>query len=120
MRMRALIALVLLLCACRQQQETPAPDAVLKDTLSQMRRAIDRFYRDNKRYPSTLDELVPNYVRQIPVDPVTRSAKTWQLVREEAVQPNADFTTSTSVAAAPQASGIIDVRSGAGGAYSSY
>jgi general secretion pathway protein G len=118
LRARALAALLLLVCACRHQ-EKPAPDAALKDNLFQMRKAIDNFYETQKRYPYTLEELVPNYLRRIPVDPVTGSAKTWRLVTEETVQPNADFTTATTATTEPRP-GIIDVHSGAGKPYSEY
>lgn len=84
-----------------------------------MRKAIDNFYADHKRYPATLDELVPNYLRKIPADPMTRSHTTWRVITEETVQPNADFTTATTATEQPQP-GIVDVRSGAGKPYSEY
>ena len=39
----------------------------LKKNLHVMRKAIDNFYGDQKRYPSELLELVPTYVREIPL-----------------------------------------------------
>ena len=55
-----------------------AKEATLKQTLSVMRVAIDKFYGDNERYPSTIDELVSNkYIRAVPVDPLTESSGTW-------------------------------------------
>ncbi len=117
--MRALIALVVLLCACKEVDQAPDKDAALKDNLFQMRKAIDNFYKAHQRYPATLEELVPAYLRAVPADPVTGSAKTWRLVTEEPVQPNADFTTATTATAQPRP-GIVDVRSGAGRPYSEY
>ncbi len=55
-----------------------AKEATLKQTLSVMRVAIDKFYGDNERYPSTIDELVSKkYIRAVPVDPLTESSETW-------------------------------------------
>jgi general secretion pathway protein G len=51
---------------------------VLKQSLSVMRDAIDKFYADNGRYPSELSELATRrYLRAVPVDPVTGSDATW-------------------------------------------
>ena len=117
MRARALIAFALLVCAACKQQEMARHDDELKRTLASMRTAIASFQKDNGRYPSTLNELVPKYLRAIPVDPVTNSNATWQLITEDTVQPNSDFTTATSE---QPKSVIIDVRSGAGAPYSTY
>jgi general secretion pathway protein G len=58
-----------------------ARETVLRQDLVGLRTAIDQFYRDQARYPQTLDELVvKRYLRAIPVDPVTESATTWILV----------------------------------------
>jgi general secretion pathway protein G len=120
-RTSALLAVLLLVCACRQQTEPPALEAVLKENLTQMRKAIDNFYADHQRYPATLEELVPNYIREIPRDPMTGSATTWRVITEETVQPNADFTTATTgTVPSPARPGIVDVRSGAGKPYSEY
>ena len=43
-----------------------AREAALMDNLATMRKAIDNFYADKQRYPSDLDELVPNYLRKSP------------------------------------------------------
>lgn len=58
-----------------------ARETVLRHDLIGLRTAIDQFYRDQARYPQTLDELVTKrYIRAIPVDPVTDRADTWILV----------------------------------------
>jgi general secretion pathway protein G len=55
-----------------------AKEATLKQSLSVMRVAIDKFYGDNDRYPSTIKELVTKkYIRAVPVDPITESTETW-------------------------------------------
>jgi general secretion pathway protein G len=55
-----------------------ARESTLKQQLTIFRDTIDKFYADNKRYPSTLDELVEKgYLRMIPIDPFTNSNDTW-------------------------------------------
>ena len=50
-------------------------EAVLQEDLYRMRDAIDQFYADKNKYPADLNELVSgNYMRRVPVDPVTQSA----------------------------------------------
>ncbi|HEX8408771.1 MAG TPA: type II secretion system protein G [Thermoanaerobaculia bacterium] len=111
-RSRALaLILIVVSVACREQRDI-AKEPALKDNLTSIRRAIGNFRKDNGRYPYSLDELVPNYIRRIPADPMTGS-KTWRPVTEDTVQPSSDFTTGT--AAAPR-SVIIDVQSAAPGA----
>jgi general secretion pathway protein G len=55
-----------------------AKETVLRQDLSIMRDAIDKFYSDMENYPITLDELVERrYLRNIPIDPITESNATW-------------------------------------------
>jgi general secretion pathway protein G len=55
-----------------------AEEAVLKQDLSLMREAIDKYHADTGKYPDTLDDLISNkYFRKIPVDPITQSSTTW-------------------------------------------
>jgi general secretion pathway protein G len=76
-------------------------EAVLKQNLSVMRDAIDKFYGDNGRYPEALEDLVvKRYLRKVPDDPLTQSATTWVVVR-----PPGDGSRS----------GVYDVKSGAAG-----
>jgi general secretion pathway protein G len=81
---------------------TRAKEAVLKEDLFRMRDAIDQYYADKNRYPSSLDELVSEkYLRALPVDPFTNTVDTWQTVMSE---PEPGNTTETP--------GIYDVKSG--------
>ena len=58
-----------------------AKEASLKMSLHVMRDAIDKFYADRGRYPGDLGELVQlRYLRAMPVDPLTGSADTWQVL----------------------------------------
>ena len=84
---------------------TRAKEATLKEDLFRMRDAIDQYYADKSTYPADLSALVTaGYMRQIPKDPLTDSAETWQT------------TMSDSDASSPTASpGVYDVKSGAPG-----
>ncbi len=83
-----------------------AAETALRDDLTQMRKALDNFYADKQRFPTDLNELVPNYLRRIPVDPITKQVD-WEGVQD---QPNPDETADTSSDAAQQAPGIVDVK----------
>ena len=53
-------------------------EAVLKQNLSIMRDAIDKFYSDTGKYPLSLKQLVEErYIRAVPIDPMTESSQTW-------------------------------------------
>ena len=85
---------------------TSAKEAVLKEDLFRMRDAIDQYYADKSEYPASLDDLVSaKYLRDVPVDPFTRSRDTWQTVLAE---PDPNNPTATI--------GLYDVKSGVGGA----
>jgi general secretion pathway protein G len=80
-------------------------EAVLKTDLFRMNDAIDQYYADKGKYPSSLETLVSEgYLRKIPEDPITKSADTWQTVPAEP-DPN-------NPSAEP---GIYTVKSGAPG-----
>ena len=56
-----------------------AREAVLKEDLHTMRSAIDSYTADKQKAPQSLDDLVTEgYLREIPVDPMTRAKDTWQ------------------------------------------
>jgi general secretion pathway protein G len=91
-----------------------AREAALREDLFTMRSTIDQFHGDKGYYPPDLPTLVTEgYLRQIPLDPMTKSRETWVVayeelepISEDAVQPE------EGEAAAP---GIIDVHSGSTG-----
>ena len=75
-----------------------ARETVLKQDLSILREAIDKYYADLNQYPEKLPDLVEkHYVRSVPVDPFTRLADTWLLVASDD----------------PDHPGIRDIQSGA-------
>ncbi|HRC85860.1 MAG TPA: prepilin-type N-terminal cleavage/methylation domain-containing protein [Thermoanaerobaculia bacterium] len=91
-----------------------AKEAVLKHNLATLRDVLDQFYGDKGHYPETLEALVEQgYLRTIPLDPITGSRETWQLVYEdEESEEGAAETDKPEDSAGP---GIIDVHSGATG-----
>jgi len=97
----AIIATLLMLAVPRYfASEDRAKEAVLKENLFQMRDAIGKYYADKGKYPESLDALASeNYLRAVPLDPITDSSATWVLL------PPQD----------PQQSGVYDVKSGAEG-----
>ena len=80
-------------------------EAVLRKNLFEMRDLIDQYYADKGKYPSSLDALVSDgYMRKIPVDPITKSADTWQT---EPAEPDPGNPTAEP--------GVYNVKSGAPG-----
>lgn len=60
-----------------------ARESVLKEDLFQMRKLINQYYTDKEKYPPSLQALVDEeYLREIPIDPMTKSSETWVEVRE--------------------------------------
>ena len=78
----AIVASLLTLAVPRYLNQLEASkDAVLRDNLNTTRQVIDKFYGDVGRYPESLAELVEkNYLRALPMDPITESSSTWQIV----------------------------------------
>jgi general secretion pathway protein G len=77
-----------------------AEETVLKQNLSLMREALDKFHADTGKYPDTLEDMVrKKYFRKIPFDPITQSDKTWILIQPSNAEKGA----------------IYDVKSGAPG-----
>jgi general secretion pathway protein G len=85
-----------------------AKEAVLRTDLRTFRDVIDQYYADKGKYPPSLEELVEDqYLRAMPIDPMTKSADTWVAVFEE---PKIDAAPVESDEAAEP--GIMDVHSG--------
>jgi general secretion pathway protein G len=82
-----------------------AKEAVLLEDLFRMRDALDQYHADKGSWPPDLSALVTDgYLRQIPKDPFTESAETWQIEMAEPDPANPN--------AVP---GVENVRSGAEG-----
>lgn len=90
-----------------------AAEAVLKTDLSTFRKVIDEYRADKGSYPPTLEALVDeDYLRSIPLDPITKSRETWVLIYEEIDPEQLPAETELNETGQP---GIVDVRSGAEG-----
>jgi general secretion pathway protein G len=56
-----------------------AKEAILKEDLQRLREALEQHLVDKGVYPEALEDLVEfGYLRQLPVDPITKSADTWE------------------------------------------
>lgn len=83
-----------------------AREAALREDLFTFRSVIDQYHGDKGVYPPDLATLVTDgYFRKIPIDPMTKSADTWVLTREE-TPPEAESSEQ------PASPGIVDVHSG--------
>jgi general secretion pathway protein G len=81
-----------------------AREAVLKENLFILRKLIDQYAQDKGKYPASLQTLVQeSYLRNIPVDPMTRQSTTWIEVRE---LPSPEDPMLNEIP------GVIDVKSG--------
>lgn len=95
-----------------------AREAALREDLFTLRSTIDSYHGDKGYYPPDLATLVSDgYMRQIPVDPMTKSRDTW-VVEMEQLEAGDESTSATpggtSATAPPEPTtpGIIDVHSG--------
>jgi general secretion pathway protein G len=97
-----------------------AREAALREDLFTLRSTIDQYHGDKGYYPPDLATLVTDgYIRQIPVDPMTKSRDTWVVDYEEigagdetSESATTATTEATSAPAEPAAPGVVDVHSG--------
>ena len=83
-----------------QASAVKAREVALKHNLFTMRTVLDQYYADTQSYPESLEKLVETgYLRQIPIDPFTKSADTWQLIFDDNTEEDIQ-------------SGIFDIHSG--------
>jgi len=79
-----------------------ANETVLRSNLFTLRTMIDEYTYDKQKGPQTLQELVDQgYLREVPMDPITKSNQSWKIIMEDAL---------SSVSQTEP--GIFDVRSG--------
>ena len=93
-----------------------AKESVLLQNLFTLRSLISQYTLDKQKAPQSLEDLVQaQYIKQIPIDPITGKNDTWTVDQE-------DYTLSVD----QQETGITDVHSGSamisttGNAYSSW
>lgn len=80
-----------------------ANESVLRSNLFTIRTMIDEYTYDKQKAPQTLQDLVEaGYLRQVPIDPITKSNTTWRTIMEDALS-----------SASQTEPGIFDVKSGA-------
>jgi len=98
-----------------QKVQQKTKETLLKEDLKNLRKMIDQYGADKEQLPQSLDDLVSQqYIREVPVDPLTGQAD-WDVTMGE-----------DSLARDPGAQGVTDVHSKAGGvgsdgkAYSEY
>jgi general secretion pathway protein G len=85
-----------------------AQQLAMQVAVQSIRHDLAQYKSSMGHYPRSLDEL-----RNVPVDPVTHSAKTWQVETEESVQASGDFMATSEPR--KNETVIVDVRSGAPG-----
>lgn len=76
------IMVILVAVALPQYQRSVvhARESVLRDDLYKMRTLIDQYAADKGKLPQSLDDLVSaNYMREIPVDPMTNE-RNWNVI----------------------------------------
>ena len=79
-------------------------ESVLRSNLSTLRSVISQYTLDKQKAPQSLDDLVQaGYLRQIPMDPMTKETN-WEVVQEEAL-----------MTVDQEAPGIFDVHSASSG-----
>ena len=68
------------------QSIVQARESVLRSNLNTLRNVIQQYTLDKQKAPQSLDELVTaGYLRQIPVDPMTRQTN-WETIQEDVMQ----------------------------------
>jgi general secretion pathway protein G len=97
----AIIALLLSLAAPRYFHSVQnSKEAVLRENLSTTRRALDKYFGDNGKYPDALADLVSKkYLRSLPEDPILESDSGWIIIPPDV----------------PEKGGIYDIKSGSPG-----
>ncbi|HEY6252130.1 MAG TPA: hypothetical protein VI685_19400 [Candidatus Angelobacter sp.] len=84
----------------------------MKEDLYSLRNAIDQFRQDEGFAPANLDDLVAHgYLREIPRDPFTNSATTWQLIYEN-FRSGPQDTPAVAPPEIAKPKNLVDVRSG--------
>ena len=73
-----------------QRSVQHAKETVLKENVWQMRKAIDQYASDKRKYPQSLNDLVEGkYLREMPVDPIEDKAEWKEVMGEDPLNPDA-------------------------------
>ena len=85
-----------------QKAITRSKEAVLKQNLFTLRSLIDEYTFDKEKAPQALQDLVTEgYLRELPLDPLTKKRDSWKVEIEDAMR-----------SVDQKEPGIIDVHSG--------
>lgn len=85
-----------------QKSIVRSKESVLRNNLFTLRTVIDEYTYDKQKAPQTLQDLVTEgYLRAVPIDPMTGTDQSWQVIMEDAMS-----------ATSQNEPGIWDVRSG--------
>lgn len=87
LELMVVISIIMILMAVAvpvyNQSVVQARESVLRSNLSTLRNVISQYTLDKQKAPQSLDDLVTaGYLRQIPVDPMTRQPN-WEVVQED-------------------------------------
>ena len=101
----SIIMIIMAIAVPRYNQTiVQARESVLRSNLNTLRNVIQQYTLDKQKAPQSLDDLVQaGYLRQIPVDPMTRQTD-WEVVQEDMM-----------LAVDQQDPGITDVHSASSG-----
>jgi general secretion pathway protein G len=108
MEMMIVISIIIILMAVAipnyNRTVIQSRESVLRSNLSTLRSVISQYTLDKQKAPQSLDDLVQaQYLRQIPVDPMTKETN-WEVVQEDVM-----------MAVDQQEPGITDVHSASQG-----
>jgi len=108
MEMMIVISIIIILMAIAipnyNRTVIQSRESVLRSNLSTLRSVISQYTLDKQKAPQSLDDLVTaGYLRQIPVDPMTKETN-WEVVQEDVL-----------MAVDQQEPGITDVKSASQG-----
>ena len=85
-----------------------ANETVLRQDLVEMRKAIDNYTLDKQAAPQSLDDLVPDYLRAVPKDPITQQADWVPKVEPVVLSPDQAGTGITDVHSASEKASPFD------------
>lgn len=70
-----------------QIEENAKNDQIRKLDITNVKKGLSEYFKENKKYPENLEELSPDFLKVIPLDPITKEPY--------AYVPNEDFTSFT-------------------------
>lgn len=82
--MVVIVLLITMAIPIYEKQVIRSRETVLKSDLFTLRVSINQFMFDQQKAPRSLDDLVTGgYLKEVPVDPLTKSQGTWKTVPED-------------------------------------